>query len=135
MIVLLDRRNATPEVTVCGSALELVDLGTRLVAGLGDLTVPSDSRETKPGIAKGHLRCEVDLEFPDSATISVLLEGDVLRIVGGKEGLAKLGQSCINVFSRPKPGVHFHLDYVEGDPFIKEAACSLIFAYDAEVRG
>ncbi len=114
MKICFDGDKQSPEVEISGTALELKRLGESLIQEISEIFVESqgEADEYYP-ILLGGLRCLRNESLGNPLLIEVELKDGILEIVGGKEGLRKLGQSCINVFSDAENGEHMHLEYFE----------------------
>lgn len=128
MRIAFDGDRGRPEIEVRGNASELVEFGQQLVAGVRELTVSGQEGGTEfyPEPLT-QLRCVEDEAVPKPSLIDISLDGNALLISGGAVGLRKLGQSCVNVFTKAAAGEHMHLEYFEGNQLMAETPCSVIF--------
>lgn len=129
MKVCFDGDKQSPEVEISGTALELKRLGESLVHEISELFVESqgEADEYYP-ILLGGLRCKRNESIPNPNLVEVGLKHSIFVIIGGREGLRKLGQSCINVFSDAEDGEHMHLEYFEEQQLLAKTDYSLIFS-------
>lgn len=128
MIVSFDGDEKYPEIQVCGKATEIRELGEQLVEGTEKIVINSTEEDCDcyPVLLKG-LKCNLDHFSSIPSLVKFKLVDNYLEITGGIEGLRKLGQSCINVFSDAQVDEHMHLEYYEGNSLLEETNCSVVF--------
>jgi hypothetical protein len=133
MKILHNGKKPDPEIAICGTATEFLNIGSALLDGQKLLSITGEKGADKfYSKVFNNLVFQVEPADPPTSPITIAVTESDFIFTGGAQTIKKLGQSFLNFFSgEVKPGAHFHLDYFDfvNQQLLAPTDCHITFEY------